>query len=339
MRTAGGSGRRAAPVRISDVAAEAGVSVATVSKALNGRHDVSAATRDRVVGIASRLGFQPNAQARSLPTGRSFAVGLLTTDVFGRFSLPLLLGAEDEFGIGELAVIFSDTRDDPERELRQLRMLVARQVDGIVVNGRRIARRPPLPDTNGIPVVYALTGALGTRDCSVVPDEAGGAALAIQHLHSTGRTRIAHVTGPRSHQSAAVRAEATRRQLAAHGLSIRGRARFGEWSERWGREATARLLDDAPDLDAIFCGSDQVARGALDTLRERGRRVPEDVAVVGFDNWAPMVEAARPALTTVDMNIDLIGRTAARHLLTAIDGGRPPREAVVPARLVVRESA
>lgn len=326
-------------VRIGDVAQRAGVSVATVSKALNGRRDVGAATRAHIQEVAAQLGFRPNPQARSLPTGRSFAVGLLTTDVYGRFSLPLLLGAEDEFGAGELAVIFSDTRDDPERELRQLMSLLTRQVDGIVVNGRRTDRRPPLRDTGDTPVVYALSGASDRRCCSVVADETGGATLAVSHLLDQGRRRIAHVTGPRRHESAARRAAGTRSHLAQHGLSIRGRARFGTWSEKWGREAAAALLDDVPDVDAVFCGSDQIARGVLDTLREHGRTVPDDVAVVGFDNWAPMVEAARPSLTTIDMNIDTIGRIAARHLLTAMDGGVPPRETVVPARLVVRDSS
>ena len=329
---------RDAPVRITDVAAAAGVSVATVSKALNGRRDVSAATRDRIRDIAEQLGFQPNPQARSLGFGRSFSVGLLTTDIYGRFSLPLLLGAEDELGAGELAVIFSDTRGDDERERRQLRMLVGRHVDGIIVNGRRHGLRPPLTDTRGIPVVYAFSGSADPRDCSVFPDDAGGARLAVAHLVERGRTRIAHVTGPRRHLSAAVRAESTRDLLRSHGLAVRGRVRFGAWSEEWGRTATAELLAAAPDLDAVFCGSDQIARGVLDALREHGRRVPDDVAVVGFDNWAPMVDAARPPLTTVDMNIDRIGRIAAKHLVEMIDGGTPPRRTVVPARLVERSS-
>jgi LacI family transcriptional regulator len=333
------TGARTGPVRIGDVALAAGVSVATVSKSLNGRPDVSAETRERVRAVAERLNFRPNAQARSLSTGRSFAVGLLTTDIYGRFSLPLLLGVEDELGDGDLAVIFSDTRGDPQREARQLHSLVTRHVDGIIVNGRRIERRPPLPDTGGIPVVYALTGSADPRDCSVVPDEAAGAVLAVSHLLETGRRRIAHVTGPRRHMSALVRAQATRAYLRGHGLSVRGRTRFGAWTEMWGRAATAQLLETAPDVDAVFCGSDQIARGVLDTLRESGRRVPDDVAVVGFDNWTVMAESSRPPLTSVDLDIDRMGRLAAQHLVSAIEGGEPPRQTVVTPRLVLRESA
>jgi LacI family transcriptional regulator len=326
------------PVRIRDVAAAAGVSVGTVSKALNGRTDVSVATRDRVREIALRLGFQPNQLARSLPTGRSFAVGLLTTDSYGRFSLPLMLGAEDELGNGEIAVVFCDTRDDPEREARQLRALLARQVDGIIVNGRRTEARRPLVGAGGVPVVYAYAASADPADCSVVSDDAGGAALAVEHLVGLGRRRVAHVTGPRRHRAAAARAEAVVSQLHGRDMSVRGRVRFGSWSEQWGRDAITDLLTVAGDLDAVFCGSDQIARGVLDGLREHGRRVPDDVAVVGFDNWEAMCLGARPPLTTVDPNIDQIGRAAAAHLQTLIEGGTPPRLTVVPAGLVVRDS-
>jgi LacI family transcriptional regulator, galactose operon repressor len=146
------------------------------------------------------------------------------------------------------------------------------------------------------------------------------------------------VTGPRRHRAAAARAEAVVHHLNGRGLSVRGRARFGSWSEAWGRDAIAELLAVAGDLDAVFCGSDQIARGVLDGLREQGRRVPEDVAVVGFDNWEAMALGARPPLTTVDTNIDQIGRVAAAHLLTLMDGGEPPRMTVVPASLVLRDS-
>lgn len=336
-----GSGRETRPVavRIGDVAVAAGVSVATVSKALNGRPDVSERTRRHVREVADRLAFQPNQLARSLPTGRSFAVGLLTTDSFGRFSIPLMLGAEDALGSGEVAVVFCDTRDDPERETRQLRALLSRAVDGIIVNGRRTEPRPPLVGADGVPVVYAFAASADPRDCSVVADEAGGAVLAVEHLLNQGRRRIAHVTGPRRHRSAAVRAEAVLAHLHQRGLTVRGRTRFGTWSEAWGRQVALDLLDRAPEVDAVFCGSDQIARGILDALREQGRRVPDDVAVIGFDNWAAMAEAARPPLTTVDMDIAVIGRIAAEHLLTAIDGGAPPRHTVVPSRLIIRESA
>jgi len=115
--------------------------------------------------------------------------------------------------------------------------------------------------------------------------------------------------------------------------------RFGEWSERWGREAAGQLLADQPDTDAIFCGSDQIARGVADTLRTAGRRIPDDVALVGFDNWEPMALAAQPPLTSVDMCLEEVGRACAELLLAAIGGEQASGVRAVPTRLVVRQSS
>jgi LacI family transcriptional regulator len=115
--------------------------------------------------------------------------------------------------------------------------------------------------------------------------------------------------------------------------------RFGEWSERWGREAAGRLLADQPGLDAVFCGSDQIARGVADTLREAGRAIPGDVALVGVDNWEPMALGAQPPLTSIDPCLEEIGHQAAGMLLAAIAGEPARGVRTVPCRLVVRESS
>jgi LacI family transcriptional regulator len=113
---------------------------------------------------------------------------------------------------------------------------------------------------------------------------------------------------------------------------------YGEWSERWGREAVRVVLGSTHDADAIFCGSDQIARGVTDTLRLIGKRVPEDIAVVGYDNWSPMVLGADPPLTSVDMCLERVGRVAAEHLLLAINGEPTHGVHTVPCRLVPRDS-
>ena len=128
--------------------------------------------------------------------------------------------------------------------------------------------------------------------------------------------------------------------LGEAGLELStGRVHFGEWSEAWGRRAADAVLRTTPGTDAFFCGNDQIARGVTDALRERGVGVPEDIAVVGYDNWDTMALASRPPLTTIDMNIAEIGRIAALRLLEAIDAGEAsPGVRTVPCRLVVRES-
>jgi LacI family transcriptional regulator len=321
---------------IKDVAESAGVSVGTASKALNGQGKLRAETIERVMRAAERLGFAPNTLAQALLAGRSFTVGLITTDSFGRFSIPVMLGAEDALGTGQVSVFMCDTRDDPEREQRYVEMLWARRVDGLIVTGRRIEPRPPVHALPGIPVVYAMTQPAGGGAAAVLPDDEEGGFAAASHLLSIGRRRVAHVAGPKRFLAARLRARGFAAALADQGVEPCGEIRFGEWTEHWGREAAGLLLADRPD--AIFCASDQIARGVSDTLRAVGRRIPDDVALVGFDNWLPMAMGALPPLTSVDPCLEEAGRVAATRLLAAIGGEQDSTVHRVPTRLAIRES-
>jgi LacI family transcriptional regulator len=316
---------------IRDVAALAGVSVGTASKALNGRGSLKADTVERVRRAAEQLDFQPNPAARSLHAGRTFTVGMITTDTIGRFSIPLLIGAEDTLGAGQMSVLLCDARDDAIRERHHLKVLLGRRVDGIVVTGRRAGTRPSLGTDLGVPVVYAFLASADERDCSVVPDEAAGARLVSRHLHALGRRRVAVITGPEHHHSARVRAAGAGAELVAPPL-------YGSWSEAWGRQGIGMLLAQGLDVDAVICGSDQIARGAADALREAGRRVPGDVALTGFDDWDVMTLASRPPLTSVDMDLEGLGRAAAGLLLDAIDGRPSPGVHLHATKLVIRDS-
>jgi LacI family transcriptional regulator len=323
---------------ITDVAQLAGVSTGTASKALNGRGSLREETRRRVQDAATQLDFQANAQARALNTGRTYTVGMITTDSIGRFSIPVMLGAEDALGAGQMSVFLCDGRDDPIREQYYLRTLLSRNVDGIIVTGRRTQARAPIAENLPVPTVYAFISSTDPRDCSVTPDEAGGATKATEHLLAIGRRRIAHITGPDHHHSAQVRAAATTARLAQDGLELVAPPLFGAWSEAWGRQATAILLATGRDFDAISCGNDQIARGVTDALRATGRKVPDDVALTGYDNWDAMTEANQPPLTSIDMDLEGLGRTAADLLLAAINGTPAPGQHIRPCRLITRES-
>ncbi|GII04612.1 LacI family transcriptional regulator [Planobispora takensis] len=323
---------------ISDVAALAGVSIATASKALNGRDRVRAETRQRVIEAAERLSFRPNALAKGLLSGQTRTVGLLTSDSVGRFGIPVLLGAEDAFGAGEMAVLLCDARGDAIREIHHLRTLLSRRVDGLIVVGESTNPRPSISRNVPVPVVYAYGPSGDPDDVSFVPDDVGGAMLAVRHLLAMGRRRIAHVTGPMDYKAATDRAEGARLALAEAGLAQAGETLYGAWSQRWGRHAAELLLTAEPEVDAVFCGSDQIAAGFVETARERGRRVPGDVAVVGYDNWEVLSVETRPALTSVDPNLERLGHTAAQHLFAAIDGRATPGVHAMPCRLVVRDS-
>ncbi len=174
----------------------------------------------------------------------------------------------------------------------------------------------------------------------LLPDDKAGAMLAVRHLAALGRRRIAHITGPERFEAVRLREAGYRAALAEAGLAARtGDCLPGHWSEAWGREAVQRLFArKRPPPEALFCGNDQIARGAVDALRELGRFVPADVAVVGFDNWEVMANAARPPLTSVDMNLDALGRAAGECLLEMMSGRTVAGVRRLPCSLIVRES-
>ncbi len=334
-----GDGTRSRNVTLKDVAQLAGVSVATASKALNGRANVHPDTRRRVVETAARLAFTPNTLAQNLLSGQSGTVGLVTNDLEGRFSIPILMGAEDAFGAGKTSIFLCDAREDPIRESYHLQALLGRRVDGLIVVGSRTDPRPPVPDVP-IPVVYVYAPSEDPADLSFVPDNVGAGRQAAEHLITLGRRRIAHIAGDPTYAAARDRVQGVDEAMAAAGLElVDGRAVHGTWSESWGRAATRTVLDRSPDVDAIVCGSDQIARGVLDTLRDLGRDVPRDVAVVSFDNWEILATGARPQLTSVDMAFERLGRRAAQAIFDAIDGEKASGVHTEPCRLVVRGSS
>ncbi|WP_193105937.1 LacI family DNA-binding transcriptional regulator [Brachybacterium sp. FME24] len=327
------NGHNAAP-RIVDVAALAGVSVSTASKALNDTGQLRADTRARVKDAAATLGFVLGASGRGPADTRTYTVGLLTTDSFGRFTIPLLMGVEDALAAGRMAIILCDTRDDVLRERHYLQSLQDRRVDGLIITGRTTDPRPSIGVD--VPTVYAFSPSDDPADFTVVADEGEGARVAASHLAALGSRRIAHVTGPQRHHSAAARAEAVADEL---GETLVGPALFGHWSEEWGRYAVDIVLASHPDVDGFSCGSDQIARGVTDRLREKGIDVPTQVRVTGFDNWEVMALASRPPLTTVDMGLADLGRLAGRTLLALVEGEeQPPRRQVLTPRLEVRGS-
>jgi LacI family transcriptional regulator len=339
----GGQPRRAprAPVTIHDVARAANVSIGTVSKALNKNGSLKAETRARVIAAAKELGFRPNDLAQSLHRGQTFTVGLITSDSFGRFSIPIMEGLEEHLSDSRISVFMCNGADDPEREARHVESLLGKRVDGIVVTGRRADPRRRL-DVNGadIPVLYVYSQSDEPDAFGLVPDDEGGATLAIEHLIKLGRKKIALVTGPERFEAVRLRRDGYRKKLAKHGMAAPAVYYLcGVWSEDWGREAVAKLFTTRRSPpDAIFCGNDQIARGAIDALRERSIGVPEAVSVVGFDNWEIVAAATRPPLTSVDMNLKELGREAGRCLMALIDGATLKGVRRLPCSLVIRES-
>lgn len=322
-------------VRIYDVAKAAGVSIATASKALNDTGRMADDTRERVKRIASELGFRPNAMARALISKRSFTIGLLTNDTYGRFTLPLMAGVSEALVDQGVSVFLCSIEDDPALGKVHVDAMLDKQVDGIIATGKRVDRRLPIDLTGlDVPVVYAFTD--GPADAvTLVSDDAEGSRQAVQWLRGLGRKRIVHVTGPENFASVHERASAFRDVVGAEGQVL-----FGAWSEAWGHAAVAQLWEtEGLKPDGLFCGNDQIARGAIDALRERGVDVPDEVSVIGFDNWEIVAAATRPPLSTVDMNLKELGREAGRLILTLAEGkSAEPGLRKLPCQLVIRQS-
>ena len=333
-----------APLRgtstIHDVARAAGVSISTVSKALNGTGSLSEQTRKRVLEAVRALSFRPNLLARSLHTGLSGSVGLISNDSFGRFTMPIMEGLEGVLSQSGIGVFMVNATDDAERERAHLDQLLSKQIDGLIVTARRADRRPSVDLSGiGLPVIYVFSQGDAPGALTLLPDDKHGARMATDHLVQRGRRRIAHITGPRDFEAVRLRAEGWQEGLAAAGLKPYP-VLHGNWTEAWGRTATAQLMSgprpDAPD--AIVCGNDLIARGCADALREAGIACPTDVALTGFDNWTVMAEASRPALTSVDMNLVQLGAEAGRKMTQMIKGADASGTLRLPCTLVVRES-
>lgn len=322
-----------------DVARRAGVSIATASKALNASGRLSAETRARVLEVARALHYRPNDLAHSLHRARSMTVGLLSNDSFGRFAFPIAEALERRLFDAGIALFMCNATDDPERERRHIDQLRGKRIDGLVVTARRTDLRAPITlPGHALPVVYVFSRVDSPDALCLLPDDEGGARLAVEHLLSLGRRRIAHVTGPERFEAVWLRAQGWRAALSAQAIEPE-RYLTGAWSESWGRQAAATLLADPARMpDALFCGNDQIARGALDQLERMGVTAPDDVAVVGFDNWSVMTEAARPPLTSVDMNLGALGDEAGAALIEMMSGARLAGARRLPCSLVVRAS-
>jgi LacI family transcriptional regulator len=326
---------------IRDVARLAEVSIGTASKALNANGRLRQETRDKVMRVAREIGYRPNDLAQSLHRAKSMTVGIISNDSFGRFTFPIVEALEERLADQGIAVFMCNATDDPARERQHLDQLLGKRIDGLVVTARRSDKRTPIgPFAHGLPVIYVFTQADEDDALSLLPDDEGGAYLGTSHLAKLGRKRIAHISGPERFEAVRLRRAGYRRALHDAGLAEReGFFLAGPWSEAWGRDAVASLFDGKTETpDALFCGNDQIARGAAEALRDRGIAVPTQVAIVGFDNWDVMAGAARPPLTSVDMNLKALGREAGERLIGMIAGDKTSGVRRLPCTLVIRES-
>jgi LacI family transcriptional regulator len=324
------------------IAQELGVSVTTVSKVLNEHADIGPATRARVLARVEELGYRPNAVARSLSLRRTHTLGIVIPDLMHSFFVEVMSGIESVSSDRGYGLLLCSSGEDPRKERRELEMLLARQVDGIVVASADADNTGLLRHIVDLGTAVVMIDRDDHPDLPchrVLTDDELVGRLATEHLIQLGRRAIAHLAGP-PFVHARRRAEGYRKALAAHGLPVRP-----EWVveagflEVGGYDAMKRLLAMQTRLDAVFAANDPTAIGAMKAISEAGLRVPDDVAVVGAgDVWHG--DMLRVPLTTVGWSKEELGRRAAELILDQI-GPHPEgpfRRVVVAPRLVVRKS-
>ncbi|WP_203938312.1 LacI family DNA-binding transcriptional regulator [Spirilliplanes yamanashiensis] len=327
---------------LDEVAALAGVGRGTVSRVLNDSPQVTEATRAAVRRAIETLGYVPNRAARSLVTRRSDSVAVVISESDSRvFTEPFfggfIRGVTEGVAESGLQLLLAMARTTPERD-RLHRFLAGRHVDGVLLAS--LHRDDPLPQLiTELRIPAVSVGRIAGDLPYVDADNAGGAHAAVTHLHATGRRRIATITGPLDMDAGAARLAGYHDALAAAGVPRdESLVAVADWSEESGRAAMAGLLAAGAAPDAVFVASDLMASGAMQVLAEHGLRVPEDVAVIGFDD-STVARHTRPQLTSVHQPVSAMGLEMVRLLRTAMAGGDAPDSLVLPTRLVLRESA
>lgn len=327
-------------VTIRDVATRAGVSVATVSRVFNDSGPVHEETRLRIREAARELRYTPNSAARSLSTRRTSTLGVLLPDLHGEFFSEIIRGIDLTAQRSHHHLIVSSSHNERSEVEAALRAMRGR-VDGLILMSPAVDAETlvaELPDA--VPVVLLNCAVRDGRFDGLEIDNAGGARAIVEHLLACGHRRIAMIQGaPRNHD-AAERLRGYRAALRATGIERRAEWEHpGDFTDVAGYQAATALLRLDPRPTAIVAANDAMAIGALSAVREAGLRIPEDVAVVGFDD-VPIARYVHPPLTTVRVNISELGARAAETLLEALAEGdaHRPQHVVLPTALVVRGS-
>jgi LacI family transcriptional regulator len=329
---------------IADVAREAGVSMMTVSRVINNKGAVSAATRQKVQDVIDRLNYRPSGIAHSLATRQTGTLGLVIPDVSNSFFADVARGAEHIAYAEGYNIFLCNTEEDPQRELTVMSSLEEKRVDGVVLISRLQSQQlsdalQHLPTTvliNRQPNKTAGLLAVGT----VCLDDVAGGQLAVRHLLDRGHRAVGFLAGPVTSYSGQARTQGYLQSLLTAGAPFDpGWKRYCSPTVEGGQAAARALLAAHPQVTALFCFNDLVAVGALQVCAELGRRVPEDIAVVGYDD-IPLAALVTPSLTTCRAPRYELGAEAVRLLLKQIrEDVETGEEIVLQTQLVIRASA
>ncbi|AQS86653.1 LacI family transcription regulator [Neoasaia chiangmaiensis NBRC 101099] len=329
-----------ARIKVTDVAARAGVHPSTVSRALNPkmRHRISKDVVARVLVAAEALGYQPGAAAAALRSGRSNMIAFLVPDLKSPLFPTLFAGIDAVVSKLGYATLLVQAPPDLAGQKELIRRLDARQVDGLIL--ATASRRDEIVSwvrSRELPLVLLNRRTDEDTISSVTSDDAAGVGMAVDHLVALGHRAIAYIAGPQTLSTGAARRAGFLAAMQRQDLLSDNIVAARSLDQQHGRMATLQILDRSPDTTAIVAGSDLLAFGALQALRERNLVCPRDISVTGYNN-IPFGELVAPGLTTVSVRHDELGREAGQMLLGAIEGDKGVRTVVLPTELLIRSS-
>jgi LacI family transcriptional regulator len=324
-------------VTIKDVAREANVSIATVSRALNGHSNVTEPMREKILAIAARLRYMPHGAARSLSTRRTQTIGAILPDLYGEFFSELIRGMDLAARESGLHLLVSSSHGSADETAAALRALSGR-VDGLLImsphaDATLLANNLPL----ATPTVLMNTRSEGDEYVDFAIDNYGGACRMIEHLVSQGHRRIAMIAGPTDNFDADERLRGYRDALARSVPGSEALVLEGDFSEKSGYTAGSAIARMPRLPDAVFAANDMMALGCLFALNEAGLKIPDDIALAGFDD-IPMARFVSPPLTTMRVNIAELGERAARALIAQLSDQPIPERGTSAPELIVRAS-
>jgi LacI family transcriptional regulator len=327
-------------VKLEDIARETGFSISTVSRVLSkSSYPVSEPIREKVLRTADLMGYRPNLAARSLRTDRTNTIGIIVDDLLSPFTPPIVRGIQDYLNEHGFLSLIVNSDWDPGQEQAAIKTLLSRPVDGIVFVEYSHQTHSDDLERSKKPHVFVHRLFGSPIKNSVVPDDYYGASLATEHLIQLGHRRIAYINGPENWHTCRARLSGYQDTLASHHLPFDvSLVQPGDWEIESGYAAAKNVLKLAEHPTAIFAANDAMALGALYAIQDSGLNVPDDVAVVGYDN-RNFTKTVRPRITTVSMPVIEMGSVAAELLLRQIAEGRKEEEEIkVKGQLIIRET-
>lgn len=328
-------------VTMHDVAHTAGVSLMTVSRVVNNKDDVSQVTRDRVMDVIEQLNYRPSSIARGLATQRTGTLGVVIPDISNPFFASIVRSAEEEAYAKDYSVFLGNTNEDPERELAVLQSLEDKHVDGLILCSSRLEDDTLFEILEHFPTtVLVFRERKNAKVGAFTVDDVFGGQVAIEHLLKSGHRNIGLISGPPISLSAFGRLKGYQAALQAADIPVNDRwIRHCHPDVEGGQETAYELLKNNPEITALFCHNDLVAVGALQACAELRLRIPDDIAIIGYDDIL-LAALVSPSLTTLRIPRTEIGTMSMQMLLEQIEvEAAAPKEVHLKPKLIIRASA